>query len=235
MEEKSDNVMRRIALWGQHLDEYRDMFGLTAADLSKNFLEYNSGASAFNAELSKLNTKCISCDPWFDLELEELAEKINTNFNNRLKQLENNLQNIDVSRYGSFAKLIAYRRQGIAEFLQDFVKGKDDKRYIGPQGASLPFADFSFDFAVVANNFFADLDYQTVEYHVAIIKELGRVAKDVRIFPLVDVNGVPSSLLGPIIMGLHQDNFGVEVKDVAYHLQPKGNAMLRVWAQQCQV
>ena len=57
--------MRRLALWGQHLDEYRDMFGLSDSDLKLRFLEYNSGASAFNSELSKKSLNCVSCDPWF--------------------------------------------------------------------------------------------------------------------------------------------------------------------------
>ncbi len=227
--------MRRIALWGQHLDEYKDMFALTDEDLNKSFLEYNSGVSAFNHEVQSKASACVSCDPWYVLDKKSLREKIELNFNARLLELENNLSNLDVSRYGSFEKLVAYRRQGIESFFADFEEGLATKRYLPITVDELPFPDFNFDFALIANNFFADLDYQTVEYHISRIKELARVAKDVRIFPLVDANGEPSSLLGPIIMGLYQDNFRVEVKDVAYYLQHRGNAMLRVWAGECQI
>ena len=68
-----------------------------------------------------------------------------------------------------------------------------------------------------------------------VIRELARVAKEVRIFPLIDRHGQPSPFLGPVLLGLQEGNYGVEVKEVPYHLQPKGNAMLRVWAQQCQL
>lgn len=227
--------MRRISLWGQHLDEYQDMFALSDEDLSKSFLEYNSGVSAFNLELHKRGGNCVSCDPWYKLEKTSLQDKIETSFNERLIQLENNLENLDISRYGSFNDLIKYRRAGVASFLADFPQGFEQKNYISFANDDLPYPDFKFDFALVANNFFADLDYQTVDYHIAKIKELARVAKDVRIFPLVDTAGEPSNLLGPIIMGLYQDNFAVEVKDVAYYLQHRGNAMLRVWARECQV
>jgi len=230
-----EGFMRRIALWGQHLDEYKDMFALTDDDLQKSFLEYNSGVSAFNCEVKSQALSCISCDPWYVLDKQSLKEKIEHSFDKRLLELENNLNSLDLSRYASFEKLVAYRQQGVASFFADFEKGLAEKRYMPITVDELPFHDFQFDFALVANNFFADLDYQTVEYHIARIKELARVAKDVRIFPLVDAKGVPSNLLGPIIMGLYKDKFRVEVKDVSYHLQHRGNAMLRVWASECQV
>lgn len=227
--------MRRIALWGQHLDEYQDMFALTSEDLTKSFLEYNSGVSAFNYEVKPKSAFCVSCDPWYVLDKNKLREKIELNFDTRLKELQSNLNSLDITRYGSFEKLVEYRRQGIESFFSDFEDGLATNRYLPSISDELPFPDFKFDFALIANNFFSDLDYQTVEYHIARIKELARVAKDVRIFPLVDANGTPSNLLGPIIMGLYQDNFRVEVKDVAYYLQHRGNAMLRVWASECPV
>ncbi|MDP3704375.1 MAG: hypothetical protein Q8R24_00515 [Legionellaceae bacterium] len=227
--------MRRLVLWGHHIDEYREMFQLSESDLTKHFLEYSSGASAVNFELQHVASECISCDPWFYLDSNTLKTEINTNFEARLHQFKAENQVFDVSRYGSLEKLIAYRREGIATFLADYDQGRIDKRYLPVTDTVLPFSDFAFDFALSTHYLFADLDHQTVDYHIEVIQELARVAKDVRIFPLVDVNGVPSPILGPVLLKLHQANYGVEVRDVAYHLQPKGNAMLRVWAQQCEV
>lgn len=99
----------------------------------------------------------------------------------------------------------------------------------------MPFDNFSFDFALSSHYLFADLDDQDVEFHLKVIKELARVAKEVRIFPLIDRHNQPSPFLGPVLLGLQQENFGAEVREVAYHLQPSGNAMLRVWAQQCEL
>ena len=98
---------------------------------------------------------------------------------------------------------------------------------------TLPFDDFTFDLALCPYSLFTD--GQTVDASMDIIRELARVAKEVRIFPLSDTHGLPSPLLGPVLLGLNQENYGVEVRDVTASRLLKGNAMLRVWAQQCQV
>lgn len=102
-------------------------------------------------------------------------------------------------------------------------------------GERLPFTDFDFDIALCLHALFVDATVNDIDAHVQIIKELARVAKDVRIFPLTDSSGLPSALLGPVLLVLNQENYGVEVRDVMSSLKPAGNAMLHVWAQQCQV
>ena len=104
-----------------------------------------------------------------------------------------------------------------------------------PMTTRLPFADFSFDLALSAHYLFAAFDNQDVASNLVAIQELTRVAKELRIFPLINRYGEPSPFLGPVLLALQQANYGVEVREVNYHLQPKGNAMLRVWAQQCPV
>ena len=98
---------------------------------------------------------------------------------------------------------------------------------------TLVFDDFTFDLALCPYYLF--MPVQSVDASLQVIRELARVAKEVRIFPLSDTHGLPSPLLGPVLLGLNQENYGVEVRDVTSSLKPKGNAMLRVWAQQCQV
>lgn len=99
----------------------------------------------------------------------------------------------------------------------------------------LSFGDFAFDYALCSHYFFADLDEQDVDFHVKVIKELARVANEVRIFPLIDRYGKPSPQLGPVLLALQNDDYGTEVREVDYNLQQNGNAMLRVWAQKCDV
>jgi hypothetical protein len=98
-------------------------------------------------------------------------------------------------------------------------------------GNALPFPDFTFDVALCAHYLLTDAFAFDVEAQVHGIKELARVAKDVRIFPLGGEGGCPSSLLGPVLLRLNQDNYGVEVRNEA----SAGGAMLHVWAQQCLV
>lgn len=226
--------MRKLVLWGHHLDEYREMFALSDADLNSRLLEFGCGASAVNAELRDKN-RVISCDPLFTLDKGTLSTKVSLIFEDMVTLVTEQQDKFDFSSYGSFDALVARRRQGMAEFFADYEQGKAEKRYVPASDMSLPFKHFEFDFALSSHYLFADLDDQDIDFHLQVIRELARVAKEVRIFPLIDRHGQLSPFLGPVLLGLQQDQYGVEVREVSYHLQPKGNAMLRVWAQQCQL
>lgn len=227
--------MRKLVLWGHHVDEYREMFALSATDLKSNLLEYGCGASAVNKELSQQGGLVTSCDPLFALDKSTLSTKVSLIFDDMVARIKDVQQKFDFSHYGGLDALIASRRQGMNEFFSDYTQGQAEKRYLPLVNHSLPFADHTFDFALSSHYLFAELDNQDLDFHLQAIRELARVAKEVRIFPLIDRYGQPSTFLGPILLALQQDKLGVEVREVKYHLQPKGNAMLRVFAQQCQV
>lgn len=227
--------MRKLVLWGHHVNEYQEMFDLSAAEVGQRLIEYGSGPSAVNAELMKLGHTVLSYDPWFALDKPALSALVDSVFADMAARVIKEQDKFDFSSYGSPEALIAQRRKGIAEFFADYERGKEEGRYRAPLDHRLPLADFSFDYALSSHYLFADLDDQDVAFHLQVIKELARVAKEVRIFPLIDRNGHPSPFLGPVLLGLQQDNYGAEVREVNYHLQNTNNAMLRVWAQQCDV
>ncbi|MBA3536679.1 MAG: hypothetical protein H0T84_08740 [Tatlockia sp.] len=227
--------MRKLVLWGHHVDEYMEMFDLSAENMATNILEYGCGPSAVNAELYKKGQEIISCDPLFTLDKDTLYSKVSLIFADMEARVLRDQKDFDFSRYGSPGLLMDERQEGMAKFFADYEQGKKEGRYIGISEYAIPFTNFRFDFALSAHYLFADLDDQDVDFHLQVIKELARIAKEVRIFPLIDRHNQPSPFLGPVLLGLQQDNFGVEVREVPYHLQPGGNAMLRVWAQECQV
>ncbi|QRN04417.1 hypothetical protein GH742_11305 [Legionella sp. MW5194] len=228
--------MNKLVIWGHHVDEYREMFDLTDTDLSGKILEFGCGPSAINAELTGKAKQCVSCDPLFSLDMDTLNSKVTLIFADMLNKVTEEKEKFDFSRYeNNLEELIEKRRSGLSAFFADYLRGKEEKRYIGITEIRLPFNDFTFDYALSSHYLFAELDNQDVAFHVQAIQELARVAKEVRIFPLIDRHGQPSPLLGPVLLELQQHNFGVEVRSVNYHLQPSGNAMLRVWAQECPV
>lgn len=100
---------------------------------------------------------------------------------------------------------------------------------------TLPFDDFSFDMVLSADHLFTGDAQHDTEYHLRCIREWARVGKEVRIFPLIDRNGQPSKLLGPVLLGLQQANYGVEIREVPVQDRPGAYAMLRVWARECRV
>ena len=131
-----------------------------------------------------------------------------------------------VLEYGRVSKTVPESWRGFSEIVTCCAPDPD---------AVLPFPDFTFDLALCPDYLFTDEDNQSIDFQLQQIIELARVAKEVRIFPLSDSHGLPSPLLGPVLLALQQENYGIEVRDVTTLLHPKGSAMLRVWAQQCHV
>jgi hypothetical protein len=66
------------------------------------------------------------------------------------------------------------------------------------------------------------------DFHVAAIREMGRVAQEVRIFPLLTLGGPRSPHIEPVTRRLQIDGVAVIVETVAYEFQRGGNQMMRV-------
>jgi len=67
------------------------------------------------------------------------------------------------------------------------------------------------------------------EFHIEAIIEMCRVAKEVRVFPLLQsFSGEESERLNPVIAELKNRSFRVEIQEAPYEFQKGGNKMLRV-------
>lgn len=227
--------MRKLVLWGHDVDEYREMFDLSHDEIHSRILEFGCGPSAVNSQQTRANNQVMSCDPLFVLDKDTLYSKTIMIFAQMAEEVKTEQELFDFSRTGSLEKLLAKRQLGMKDFFADYEQGKTEGRYIGIADYHLPFENFYFDFALSSHYLFADLDDQTVESHLTVIRELARVAKEVRVFPLIDKEGKSSDFLGPVLLGLQQENFGVEVRETAFHQHKSGNAMLKVWAKQCTI
>lgn len=99
----------------------------------------------------------------------------------------------------------------------------------------LPFPDHSFDLALCSHFLFIDSDKLNEKFHIEALMELTRVASEVRVYPLMDKQGRPSVHLGPILKTMQEKGLGVELKHVAIDNTEKGNALLRIWNQSCDI
>ena len=98
---------------------------------------------------------------------------------------------------------------------------------------SLAFQRCKFDLAICRNFLFVRESDFDVNFQVTSIKEMCRVAGEARIFPLLNTDGSVSTRLPSVMQQLQQQGYDVEVRKVPYELQKDGNAMLRVWHQEC--
>lgn len=223
--------MQNFVLWGHSLTDYKAMFSLNNEHLAGSILEYNSGATSFNADLNASGGNVVSMDDMFAMPLSELKDYIHVTFEAHLDNIKKIASKFHWGHYQDLDDLVKHRRQGMQRFLEDFESGKQQERYLAAEQFPLPYEDFHFDIALTSHYLFAMDD--KVDNYVTSIKELSRVAKEVRIFPLVNKEAEVSPIIGPVMLALQDNNLGVEVREVTYQLQDNSNAMMRVWAQEC--
>lgn len=227
--------MRKTVLWGHQIADYQDMFDLSSNDFSLNVLDFAGGPNAVNSFFYESGFKMKSMDPLFALNFDALQKKINILFEERRRQIILDAPSFDFSRYGSLDDFVAVRREGLETFFSDYEVGLEQGRYLNLQGQVLPFGDYFFDLALSSHYLFEEHDLTQLDNHLLWIRELARVAKEVRIFPLVDHQGKVSTLLGPVLLALQQEGYWVELKKVTYCLQAAGHAMLLIRALACPV
>lgn len=211
--------------WGLSLADYREMFDLNEDDLSKKILDYHSGPSSFNKELSQQNQHIVSVDPIFADKT-----KLNTAIEEQLSDLKvfvlEHENDFAWDKYPNPNSLLDDRHAQIQSFLDDFEQGMANGRYCTDTPQK------HFDLALVSHALFGEVP-EAVDYHLEVINQLIHSADEVRIFPLLNQHAEISTLVGPVSLALQQQNFGVEIREVKFNLQPNGNAMLRIWPQEC--
>ena len=230
-------MLKKFVLWGHCLHDYMEMFNLTEEMLAENkIIEYGAGVTSFNREMTDRQLKVTSIDPMYRLSLEEIKAKANSIFDTTVLKIKQNKDKYNWKTNQGLKELLEKRRQGMEIFYNDYEQGKSEGRYVvAEEGAALDCENYSFDLALITHHLFVNFGERGVEAHISLIKEMIRVAGEVRIFPLLSKNGQVSKLLGPVMLNLQQQDIGLEVRQVASQLQKSGNAMLRAWAVKCEV
>jgi hypothetical protein len=226
---------RDVLLWGHSLADYNKMFLLNEHDRKSKLLDCCGGPSSFNAELTAQGGQVISCDPLFALTFDKMKRRINEVFAEMLVGVKYFSDRFMWTEVLTPEELADIRSKNMEIFLQDFKVGVKNRRYLSCSLPKLNFDHEQFDLAVCSHYLFAHSPDQSEDFHIKAIASLCKVAKEVRIFPLLDSEGEIPALVGPVIHALQQMDHGVEIVAVPYEFQKKGNAMLRVWAQTCKV
>ncbi len=94
---------------------------------------------------------------------------------------------------------------------------------------SLPFSNEEFDILLSAHFLFMYSDRLDYQFHIETLNELLRVTKEeVRIFPLVDLEGKRYEHLDILISYLADSGCTVEEVKVPYEFQTNANLMLKI-------
>lgn len=220
--------LEKVVPFGRSFNEYKLMFDLSPEDLQQRILGVGDGPASFNTEGTEQGHSIISIDPIYQFSGEEIKQRFDTVVDNIINQIINTPNNWVWSYHKNPQELKASRIKTTETFVRDYDRGKQEGRYLTQELPSLNFSDRSFDLALCSHFLFlysAQYDY---EFHLAAIKEMVRVSKEVRIFPLLNLMQEVSPYLDNIVEYFAGLGYYTKVAKVPYELQPGGNKMLKI-------
>lgn len=220
--------LENVAIWGRSAEEYIRMFNLTSKDLELKILDCAGGPASFNTEMTHRGCKVVSCDPVYKLTLNEIAQRIQEAYQAIINVVRENLNSFVWQDIQSPNQFVETRIKAMHRFIDDFGLGVRQRRYVTGGLPTLPFADGEFDLALCSHFLFTYSEHFSEEFHLASILEMCRVAKQTRIFPLLNTSGEPSLFLQPVIDKLSKQGYTVQILSVPYEFQKGGNRLLQV-------
>lgn len=220
--------LANVVPWGRSLPEYTRMFDLTPGDLQLRILDCAGGPASFNAEMGAQGHKVVSCDPLYQFTAEEIAKRIQETCPKIITGVQAERDRFVWLDIPSPKQLLEVRMAAMKRFLEDFPLGLQEGRYLIEELPVLPFKTGQFDLALCSHFLFTYSRQFSLGFHLAAIREMCRVAKEVRIFPLlVNMTGEPSPHLRPVMDQLEQ-TCQIGIKQVPYEFQKGGNQLLRI-------
>ena len=216
----------KVVPWGRNFDEYRRMFDLTDDELTQKILGCGDGPASFNFECNSRGGNVTSIDPIYNLTKDQIQQRIDETCKEVLKQVSSNKEKFVWNTIKSVDELCQIRMDAMKIFLDSYEAGKRDKKYIPGELPYLPFAGKTFDLALSSHFLFLYTDNLSYEFHVEAINEMLRVADEVRIFPLLDLNGVKSPYVERILADFKAKT--IEIRKVSYEFHRGGNEMMTI-------
>lgn len=219
--------LSKVVPLGRSLNEYREMFSLSESDLDKTILGCGDGPACFNAELSKNGGNITSVDPIYQFSSKQIRLRIDEVFTQIMEQMSENKDDYVWSNINSVDELGKVRMEAMKIFLDDYEAGKESGRYITASLPELPFEDKAFELALCSHYLFLYSEHVNQEQHISAMRELCRVANEVRVYPLLSIdNNLRSRHLEPVISALSDSAINATLVPVEYEFQKGATEML---------
>jgi SAM-dependent methyltransferase len=219
----------QVIPWGRTYGEYERMFKLGPEDLAGGVLDCGGGPASFTAELWRKGGRVVAVDPLYRESGAEIRARFEARVESVMAQVRATPDNWVWSYHRDPDDLCASRRAALEAFLADYDPGLRQHRYLVGELPALPFADAAFGLALCSHLLFLYSDLLIEAFHLRSALELCRVAREVRLFPLLTLRSEPSPHLGPVRAALEAAGFGTDIVPVDYELQRGGNQMLRIF------
>ena len=223
-----DLTINNVYPWGRSFDEYRQMFRLSDEDLQRRIVGCADGPASFNAGMNRRGHRVVSCDPLYRFDVAQIRARVDAAYPEMLARTAREPHRFVWNVIRSPEMLGEVRMAAMNDFLADYEPGRRCGRYVAAALPHLPFHDGSFDLALCSHFLFLYSDELSTEDHLLAALELCRVASEVRVFPVLDMQGEPSRHVPPIMAALARRGLRPSLERVPYEFQRAGNQMLKI-------
>ncbi|MEE3953467.1 class I SAM-dependent methyltransferase [Peribacillus frigoritolerans] len=229
VEQSTKLDLERIIFIGRTFEEYLDMFSLSVEELKgKKIMDCPAGACSFTAVGNKSGLDVTACDIAYYHSGEDLKNKGLQDIEHAMEHMRKAKSNYIWDYFKDIDTLRNNRLSALKDCAKDMRESSD--RYVPVTLPSLPFKDGEFDILLSAHFLFMYADRLDYQFHIKTLNELLRVTKkEIRIFPLVDLEGKRYEHLDKLISYLADNNeYTVEEVKVPYEFQANANSMLKI-------
>jgi len=221
-------TLDHVVPWGRSFDEYRRMFALSDADLAGRIVGCGDGPASFNAEATRRGARVVSCDPIYRWTGEQIRDRIRDTSRDVLEQTRRNQHEFLWTSIRTVDELGDTRMAAMNLFLEDYGAGQAEGRYVEAELPFLPFADDAFDLALSSHFLFLYTTQLGEQLHRDAVREMCRVAAEVRIFPLLMLGGAQSPYVEQHVRELPALGLEATIEEVDYEFQRGANQMMRI-------
>lgn len=214
-----------VVPWGRNSAEYISMFNLSDADLKKRIAGFGDGPASFNFEATKMGYSVTSFDPIYRFSKDDLKRRIEEVRVTVMRQMAENAENYVWTSIKSLEELENVRMSAMGLFLEDYEKGKEEKRYIFHELPDrLPCADNAFDIGL-SSHFLLMYTALGYDFHIKAMTEMLRACGEIRVFPIVDLDANKTDLIRDVIEHF-KECCDVEIVKTKYEFQKGGSNLL---------
>ena len=218
-----------VTPWGRRAHEYLALFGLRADQLPGTGLDCGAGPSSFTAEMTRAGVDVRAVDPGYRLEIPAMRRLL-TNAEHQIGEaLATERDRFVWDFYGDIDGLLTARRQAADRFFCDYRQGRVTGRYICGELPRLPFSTSRFDLALCSHLLFLYSRELDLEFHLSALSELTRVAAEVRVFPMISLDGTPSPHVDACRQFLERRNVRVAIEPVPFEFQRGADHVVHAW------
>lgn len=217
-----------IIPWGRSFKEYCRMFNLEIEALPDSILDCGAGPSNFCSVANSRGSRVVAVDPLYRFPPDEIEKRFQQVVPNILNMMKENADQFLFDRFETPEDVIKGRQNSMERFLDDYAERDAEERYRASSVEDLEFDDGEFRLALSSHFLFLYDRQLSTDFHEQVIREVLRVAEELRIFPLRNFRAEISSHVQPVAETLTTEGYEIEVHEVDYEFQKGANQMLLI-------